>query len=460
MGIRPKLTLLLVGMLVPMMGGAGLLVVDFTQRLLLEDMQDRGISILSALSVPCSISLASHEIERLDDFLAQFSPGADQGDTRSRSGPKHETFDPIRDLVFLCIVDNKGRVLAHTRETEYGSIRSDQFTLSAMSSDKPLFSESSFDERSKMEISYPVKSGLRWGTLIAEFSLRRLERRTLQLSWKLMALTLFLITTAILGLALGLGRLVVRPVSALSSAAQRLGSGDLDARVAVKSHKDELGLLAKVFNTTASELASYTRDLEERIRQRSQEIVEKNEELENTNKRLSEANRRLEEVATTDGLTGLANKSHFLSRLGFEFMRAERGGHKLSLMMMDVDHFKNYNDNNGHLAGDRLLKQLADLIVENMRSIDIIGRFGGEEFCIAMLDTGKRHAIKAAEKIRKAIERHHFEAQETQPGGNLTVSIGVAEYGEGFASEKDLLQSADEALYRAKELGRNRVEAS
>ncbi len=456
--------MLLIGLLVPMMGGAGLLVVDFTERLLLEEMKDRGMSVLSALSVPCSISLASHEIERLDDFLAQFRSDSppEQPNPSDKSSKKDQTLvAPIRDLVFLCIVDNHGRVLAHTNETEYGSIRTDDFTTRAMASEVPLaLRKSGFSDSAHMAISYPVKSGLRWGTLVAEFSLSRLQSRTLHLRWKLMALTLILITLVIVGLALGLGRLVVRPVSALSSAAQRLGDGDLDARVSVKSPHDELGILANVFNTTASELAAYTRDLEEKIRQRSVQILEKNEELQQANKRLSMANKRLEEVATTDGLTGLANKTHFLSRLSFEFMRAERGGHKLSLMMMDIDHFKNFNDTNGHLAGDALLRQFAKLISENMRSIDLIGRFGGEEFCVAMLDTGIRHALKAAEKIRKAIERYHFEGEESQPGGKLTVSIGVAEFSEKFSSDKDLIQSADEALYRAKNLGRNRVEGS
>ncbi|HUU01481.1 MAG TPA: diguanylate cyclase [Myxococcota bacterium] len=455
MGIRLKLTLLLTGLLVPLLGAGGLLNVAILENNLIDEMRVRGLGLLSALSVPCSIALANHEIERLDDYLAQLS-----GKRSQHPGENDSTrYDPLRDLAYLCVVNENGRVLAHTRETAYGSVRQDDFTRRAIGSSGPLFERIAHPgSAERLAISLPIESGLRWGTLLAEFSLERLHARTSHLRRQTLGVTLLLILLALGALSVGLSRLVVRPVKALSRMAERLGAGELDQRVHVKS-RDEMGTLAGAFNATAAELESYTQDLQEKVRMRSREIVDKNEQLELANRRLNEVNKRLEEVATTDGLTGLANKTHWLGRIDFELLRAKRGGHRLSLLMLDVDNFKHYNDTNGHLAGDRLLSGLAKILKDNLRATDIPGRFGGEEFGIALLDTGLRAGLRVAEKIRRAVERADFPDQEKQPGGNLTVSIGVAEFKPDQEDAKALLENADGALYRAKNAGRNKVES-
>ncbi len=460
LSIRSKLTLLVVGLLVPLLGLAGLTGVALIEELLLEEMEHRGRSLLAALAVPCSISLASHEIERLDDFLAQFR-GPDEQPYVPPDGRGGGT-DPIRDLVELCVVNPGGRVLAHTRETEYGRVLDDAFTRRAMASPRAQIERRRGPGgEPRLVLSYPVRSGLRWGTLLAHFSLQPLQDRLGRLRWQLLSLTLLLMGVTGLALAGGLQRLVVRPVRLLSTTAERIGAGDLDQRVPERGGHDELATLARVFNATAAELAAYTRNLEAKVAERSQEIVDKNQALELANQQLSEANARLEQVATTDGLTGLANKSHLLNRLQFEVLRAHRGDHRLGLLMLDVDHFKHFNDTHGHLAGDHLLAGLAELLRANLRSIDIIGRFGGEEFCVALLDTGLRQAVKAAEKLRRSVERRDFEGGGEQPGGRLTVSIGVAELATGRDEDAAaLLERADRALYRAKAGGRNRVEAA
>jgi diguanylate cyclase (GGDEF)-like protein len=449
MGIRLKLILLLTCLLVPLLGAGGLLNVAIMEDTLLEETRHRGLTLLSALSVPCSIALANHEIERLDDYLAQLSGRKKAASTDPGTDA---TGDPIRDLVYLCVVDQDGRVLAHTRETDYGSVRKDPFARRAINADTPQYE----DGETTLAVSLPVKSGLRWGTLLAEFSLQRLQARTAKMRRHTIAITMALILLAVAALSLGLARLVVRPVKSLSAMAERLGAGDLDHRVSIES-TDELGRLGTVFNQTAEELAGYTRDLERKVRERQQEIVEKNEELEEEKVRLSEANRRLEEVATTDGLTNIPNKTHWLSRLEFEVLRAKRGKHRLSMLMLDVDHFKHYNDSQGHLAGDRLLTDLAALLTRNLRATDIPGRFGGEEFCVALLDTNRRAGARVAEKIRRAILKDEFPGQETQPGGSLTVSIGVAELDPEKDTPNDLIEKADRALYQAKDEGRNKV---
>lgn len=452
MGIRLKLILLLAGLLIPLLGAGGWLNVTLMENTMIEEMRHRGLALLSALSVPCSIALANHEIERLDDYLAGLAG-------KKKRAPALAAGDPIRDLRTLCVVDSEGRVLAHTRETAYGTIRHDPFARRALQANRAVFKRIDRPGGTSLAISLPVRSGLRWGTLLAEFSMSRLDARTARMRLQTWGITLLLILVAVGALTLGLSRLVIRPVQSLSEMAGHLGAGRLDHRVSVHT-RDELGQLGEVFNTTADELASYTRDLEQKVRERSHEIVEANQQLEQTNKRLAEANRRLEEVATTDGLTGLANKSHWMSRLEFEVLRARRGGHKLGLLMLDVDHFKHFNDTQGHLAGDKLLADLAAILRANLRATDIPGRFGGEEFGMILLDTGRRQAVRAAEKIRKAVARTDFPGQEQQPNGNLTVSIGVAELTDDLPDPDTLIERADQALYRAKHQGRNRVEAA
>ncbi|MBW2699506.1 MAG: diguanylate cyclase [Deltaproteobacteria bacterium] len=458
MGIRPKLILLVIALTLPILGAGGLVSVRFTEDQLMDEMKHRGLSLLSALSVPCSIALANHEIERLDDYLAQFRPPA------SNLGAKPEmenssVRDPIRDLRSLCVLDSEGRVIAHTEETAYGELRRDPFALRALSSDRVLYRTILRPEGNRLEIALPVKSGLRWGTLLAEFSLDRLEQRTAKLRWYVIKLTGVLMVLMTLAMILGLSSQVIKPLRRLHVMAEHLRKRDLDHRIEV-TRRDELGTLGEVFNNTAAELASYTHDLEHKVRERSAEIVEKNEELKRTNLRLSEVNLKLEELATTDGLTGLANKTHLLTRMEFEILRAKRGDHPLSLIMLDVDKFKHFNDTHGHVAGDKLLARLAEVMKSNLRSIDIIGRFGGEEFCIALLDSNKKAAVRAAEKLRKAVEKEKFEGGKEQPGGKLTISLGVAELAVEAEELTQLIERADAALYEAKRAGRNRVEVA
>lgn len=174
------------------------------------------------------------------------------------------------------------------------------------------------------------------------------------------------------------------------------------------------------------------------------------------NARLFEETRIL---AITDGMTSLYNYRHFTERLNEEFERARRYKRDFSLIMIDIDFFKKYNDTHGHPNGDKLLREFSGILKRIMRHSDFIARYGGEEFVVILPETGKEMAVEAAEKIRKWIESEDFEGGETQPGGRVTVSLGVASYSEALKSADDLVKSADNALYRAKEEGRNRVSA-
>jgi diguanylate cyclase (GGDEF)-like protein len=158
-----------------------------------------------------------------------------------------------------------------------------------------------------------------------------------------------------------------------------------------------------------------------------------------------------------DWLTGVYLKGHFLSVSETEISRARRRGQSCSFFFFDIDHFKVYNDRFGHLAGDALLKLVPWYVQDMIRSYDLIGRYGGEEFVILFPDTTLRDALRRADEIRSLLSEMPFLGREEMPGGTVTISGGVAAFPHHGADMKSILGSADAALYRAKKAGRNRV---
>jgi diguanylate cyclase (GGDEF)-like protein len=166
---------------------------------------------------------------------------------------------------------------------------------------------------------------------------------------------------------------------------------------------------------------------------------------------------RTQDDAERDGLTGVYNKRYFESRLAHEIHEAESRNLTVGLLMLDIDHFKNYNDRNGHLAGDTVLKELGAILGSSVRREDIVARSGGEEFVLVYPRAGKEAALRIAENLRRAVEAHDFRHGEGQPLGRVTISGGVACFPEDAKSALDLQRVADNALYEAKAAGRNRI---
>ena len=160
-------------------------------------------------------------------------------------------------------------------------------------------------------------------------------------------------------------------------------------------------------------------------------------------------------LTTVDGLTQIYNKRYFMEALDWELSRCRRYARALSLVMFDIDHFKQVNDSFGHLAGDYVLKALAEIIKGRIRREDVLARYGGEEFAVVLPEIDLAGATALAEKIRKLVEVHAFVFEKAPIP--LTVSLGVAALDEKVASSDDFIKVADERLYRAKEAGRNRV---
>jgi len=167
--------------------------------------------------------------------------------------------------------------------------------------------------------------------------------------------------------------------------------------------------------------------------------------------------RKIKDLAIKDGLTELYNHRYFKEKLEAEIQVAKRLQHPVSMVFFDIDHFKSYNDINGHPMGDMLLRSLADILRKVIRTTDIPCRYGGEEFAVILPHTNLEGALITAEKIRKTIEVTAFPNQEKQPNGNLTISMGVSEVPTHADDISKLIAVVDEALYKSKTGGRNMV---
>ena len=171
------------------------------------------------------------------------------------------------------------------------------------------------------------------------------------------------------------------------------------------------------------------------------------------------------QLSIIDGLTGVYVRRYFMDRMAEELKRSIKFNLPLSVLMLDIDHFKRYNDQLGHLAGDETLKKVAALIRTSLRKVDIVARYGGEEFVAVLPETLAVTAHEVAERIRSGIARHDFKIYDSQ--SKVTVSIGIATFPDDVFKDTppsfyeelafDLIRRADKALYRAKEEGRNRV---
>ena len=218
----------------------------------------------------------------------------------------------------------------------------------------------------------------------------------------------------------GLGLFIVRPLGRLTKAAARVAAGDLSVDLPVVA-TGEVGFLTQVFNTLVS-----------RLRER-------------------ESQAELERLSVTDALTGLYNRRHLMETLSSEAQRSRRLRRPFSVLLADVDHFKQYNDTHGHIAGDAALTKIADILRKTTRAVDCVARYGGEEFLVVLLETTVTTAALVAERIRARV------AGETFGEGRMSLSIGVAECPAHGDTPETLIASADAAMYQAKSGGRDRV---
>ncbi|MBR1248899.1 diguanylate cyclase [Bradyrhizobium sp. AUGA SZCCT0169] len=243
----------------------------------------------------------------------------------------------------------------------------------------------------------------------------------------------FVCLFVLLGALIGAEKLIINPIEVMTGMARRFGEGDRTARVARSKLPSEFMPLARAFNAMAAQLS-----------QRERELLANND--------------RLTVIASIDMLSGLANRRGFQSRLDFEWMKAQQYNSELSLLMIDVDHFKLYNDTYGHPEGDACLTRLGETLAGIAAdTMGFAGRYGGEEFCLLLPNTDSLKALAIGEMVRTAVLDlkipHHTSSHHT-----VTVSIGVAGTLPNDAQRPgDLIEAADAALYAAKHRGRNTV---
>jgi len=231
-------------------------------------------------------------------------------------------------------------------------------------------------------------------------------------------LVVLLLLVGVGGVAYALGLYIVRPLERLAEGAAEVANGDLQVDLPDTSG-GEVGALTGVFNQMV--------------------------------KRLREGRLELEKLSVTDGLTSLNNRRALVQRLQDESLRSARTKHPFGVIMVDVDHFKSYNDTYGHPAGDEVLRRLANVLRDATRTIDCVGRYGGEEFAVLLPETDGAGAMEVAERIRARV------AGEPFPESSMTVSIGVAVFPADGESGDAVIAVADKGLYEAKHGGRNRV---
>ena len=284
-------------------------------------------------------------------------------------------------------------------------------------------------------------TGLIWGTVVAgaavvgavlaevpaDVAFREVHRfRDLAM---LVIVSLLIVTAA--G-AYRFGVIIARPLDRLIEGARKVAAGHLDVDLPVVGG-GEVGYLTKVFNGMVWRLR------------------EGRKELDATNEQLRRQNEELERLSLTDGLTALANRRFLVQRLNEEALRYRRTKKEFSVLMADVDHFKQYNDTFGHPAGDEVLKRVARILQATTREVDCVARYGGEEFCVMLPETSATGAGILASRICERVAAAEF------PGQKITLSIGVASLPGNGDTPDAVIAAADEALYQAKREGRNRV---
>jgi len=273
----------------------------------------------------------------------------------------------------------------------------------------------------------------------------------------ILSLLLTTIFIASLSISIYLRKLVTSNLQRVGEATQKIAKGEINTRITPIT-KDEFGQLASSINhmadaleISAIEMKELNEQLEDKVTVRTNELNEAKKALEAINQQLIAEKVRLIEIASTDELTGLFNRRAIIRTLDEQIKISARYQRPLTIMIVDIDHFKNINDQYGHIAGDEVLKKLALIFMSSIRNVDYVGRFGGEEFIFVFPNTSLEDSKHLIERIRSEVISSKFTLFNIQ----LTFSGGVSEYVEGTSME--LIHLADKRLYLAKESGRNRI---
>jgi diguanylate cyclase (GGDEF)-like protein len=333
------------------------------------------------------------------------------------------------DIAYVYLLDTKGQILSDSDADNVGRVLSDRMTQESLSDPgtRVRFSRMDTDGDGHLsdlcDVSVPIiVKGHRTGTVHIGLSLSRYltsnaPRIRSKIAWFVIPFSFLAILVAI-----KLSRSFTKPLQDLARAAVEVSQGNYGVQLPLE-RRDELGEVAQSFNIMASHL--------------------------------KENFAKVSDMANRDGLTGLYNARFFHEALVRELERVKRTSRPFSLLILDGDRFKRINDRYGHPVGDQVLQHISRVARSVLRGYDVLARYGGEEFIAMLTETNAAQAVLLGERLRKMIEQRPFVSEEGE-AVRITVSVGVAQ---AFApyNKKELITQADQALYRAKETGRNKV---
>jgi diguanylate cyclase len=427
LGFRSRL---LLAAALPAVMVIALLVIGFLDRHaadLDQALQDRGRASARQLGMAAEFPLFAGNVEALERLVA----AARQGDAQIRA---------------VAVIERGGGLRASTGQF---SARLPAFTAAEQVIDgssllvvTPILG-SALPVDDLFSDAAQLRSGKKTellGYAVVELSREALERQRAEMLGRILAITVVgLLLAALLSTLIATS--VTRPIAHISRVVTRIKGGELDAR-AVPAESGVMASLAAGINDMAARVAFTQEDLRQQVASATAELRQQKDAA--------------ELAARIDILTGVANRRAFTEVAEFEVQRALRYGTPLSLVLVDLDHFKSVNDRYGHHTGDAVLASFARTLIEAVREIDIVGRWGGEEFVVLLPGTGCVEALQVAERMRSSTADSRLYVQGRQI--LYTASFGVAEFNPTELSFYGFLERADTALYRAKDKGRNRVE--
>ncbi len=413
-GVRQKMILVLVAVLTLAMSTTTWFTIDRYQGDVLSETEKRGHDISRYVSeslVYAVIGYDYHTIQLLLDKLIT-----------------------TPDIVYAVVINQRGNVMGEA------GVRP------AENSDATLFNHGiAFDNE-------------RVGRLTIGLDVSRITKQMEEQKLSLIRHEIITVLLIALGEFLALSYIIIRPVGIISHflKSQVDDKGEVRADIPLKTN-DEFGHLARQFNDIRGQLSEANKRLKSQVDSADWQLKQTNEQLLAQSEELRRMNEELTRMSITDPLTGLYNRRHFEHLMATEVLLSLRHGEPNSILAIDLDHFKEINDTYGHQAGDRILRRIASLLLENLRRSDILCRVGGEEFVALCRRSNREQAMIVAEKLRRNIADYPMFIGTERVF--VTISIGVASLPNDFNTKTsdDLLEQADNALYFSKSHGRNRT---
>ncbi len=415
-GIRQKVVLVLVTVLLTALTVSGWFALQKEKENILREIDRRGSDISRFVAKSLAYSVVGYDYHTIQLLLNEIVSSEDIGYAR--------------------VLSVKGNLMAQSGSLDTLAEGGQQLVM--------------FNEQIKLEKQ--VVGQLHMG-LSTKSTITRLELQKYDLV-KREAIIILLIALAEF---LALSFIIIRPVSIMIDSLDQSidDQGKISGEIPILS-QDEFGLLASQFNGLRQQLNDANEALQSKIDMSDKKLIKNNRQLQTQSEELQRINEELKRMAVTDYLTGLYNRRHFCDLMEKEIALSRRHGDTNSILLIDIDHFKNINDTFGHVEGDSVLESFAKTLKKSIRHTDILCRIGGEEFVVLCRRSGKPESVVAAENIRSTINKQVFNLNGRSV--RITASIGIVTFPYGnLENINDILKCADVALYYCKENGRNMV---